>query len=173
MSIRIPALRRYVTGTLLVCLQLQACVASVALVLGSRHTHQQSATQSTALDPMAKWQDFRRVSQDDSTRSSRQASEAQHALLHQHNARHHHEAADTSVVKDDVSLVEEAVATDFAQTDAGTVCIKAARTADIAPAVEIFRSRWMTASLPSVPNPRPWRIERPPQVSRVLGTLLT
>lgn len=173
MSTRTAALRRFVTGALLVCLQLQACVATVALVLGSRHTHQNSALQVAVLDPMAKWQDFRRVSQDDSTRSSRQASDAKHALLHQHGARHHHDAADTSVVKDAAALIEEAVATEFAQTDAGAVCIKAAQTPDIAPAMEIFRNRWVTAALPSIPSPRPWRIERPPQMSRVGSALGT
>lgn len=138
-------------------------MASIAVVLGSRHTHLALAVPSVALDSMEGWQDFRRVSHDDSTRASRQADHATHASLHRHGVRHHHDAADISVVKDDLSRLEATAASEFAQSDAGAVYIKAALTPQIAPAVEIFRSRWEQAPSPSISSPRPWRIERPPQ----------
>jgi len=116
---------------------------------------------------MLGWHDFRRVSQDDSTRATRQAVEAEHAFLHQHGMRHHHNAGDSSVVKDDAALVEEGATSELAQFDAGTVYIKAALTPDIASAVEIFRSQWITPLRPSITSPRIRRIERPPQGSLV------
>jgi len=129
--------------------------------------------QLAALDSMEGWQDFRRVSNDDSTQATRQASKAEHASLHLHGVRHHHDASDTSVTKDDASLIEEAAASEFAQSDTGTFYIKAASTPEIAPAVEILHSRWGTVSLVSIASPRPWRIERPPQNSAALQTALT
>lgn len=173
MSTRALAFYRLVIGCLLVCLQLQACTAFIALILGSRHTHQETAMQWVAQDSMEGWQDFRRASNDDSTRASRQANEANHASLHRQGLRHHHEATDSSVVKDESSRVEEAAASGFAQSDAGGLYIKAALTPRIAPAVEIFRSRWATASLASITSPRPWRIERPPQDLRAIAKALT
>jgi len=172
MSNRALAFYRFVTGCLLICLQLQVCVASIASVLGSRHTHLEPAVHLVALDSMEGWQDFRRVSHDDSTRASRHSSETEHASQHRHGVRHHHDAADSSVMRDEASLVEETAASGFAQSDAGSLYIKAALTPDIAPAVEIFRSRWVTAALPSIARPRPWRIERPPQESPALATSL-
>jgi hypothetical protein len=163
MFTRSMVIYRLITGCLLVCLQLQACVVSIAFVLGTRHTHQEPAIQLVALDSMEGWQDFRRVSHDDSTRLSRQANEAEHASLHRHGVRHHHDAADSSVIRDDASLIEETAASGFVQSDAGALYIKTALTPDIAPAVEIFRSRWVMATLPTIASPRPWRIERPPQ----------
>lgn len=128
---------------------------------------------TVALDSMEGWQDFRRLSHDDSTRLTRAAGEFGHASLHRHGTRHHHDAADASVVKDDLSRLEETAASAFAQSDAGAVYIKAALTPQIAPAVEIFRSRWVAAALPSITSPRPWRIERPPQFPQVRVATLT
>lgn len=166
-------IQQFITGCLLVCIQLQAHMLSGALFLGSRHTHQDTAALLTATDPMEGWQDFRQVSHDDSTPASRRASEAEHASMHREGGRHHHDAADPGVVRDDASLAEETAASEFAQSDAGAVYIKAALTPEVAPAVEIYRSMWVTLSLPSIPGPCPWRIERPPQVSRAPGAMLT
>lgn len=170
---RTLVIQQLITGCILVCLQLQACMLNGTLLLGSRHTHQETTILLIATDPMEGWQDFRQVSHDDSTRASRQASEAEHTSMHLEGERHHHDAAEPGVVRDDASLAEETAASEFAQSDAGAVYIKAALTPEVAPAVEIYRSMWVTLSLPSVPGPCPWRIERPPQVFRAPGAMLT
>ena len=144
-----------------------------ALLLGSRHTHQDTTVLLMATDPMEGWQDFRQVSHDDSTRASRQASEAEHASMHLEGERHHHDAAEPGLVRDEASVAEETAASEFAQSDAGGVYIKAALTPEVAPAIEIYRSMWVTLSLSSISGPCPWRIERPPQVSRAPGVMPT
>ncbi len=164
---------RVVVGCLLVCLQLQACVATAAAVLGGRHTHRASAKPPVALDSMEGWQDFRRVSPDDSTRASRAVHAAMHTSLHSHGVRHHHDAADTSVVKDEATRLEESAATELAPSDVAGVYIKAALIPQIAPAVELSRRKWRTAAPSLVGSPPPWRIERPPQTVDALLRLKT
>ena len=166
-------MRLVITGCLLICLQLQAYMLSGALLLGSGHTHQDTTAPPIATDPMEGWKDFRQVSHDDSTSASRHAGEAVHASMHREGGRHHHDAADQGVIKDEASLAEETAASEFAQSDAGAVYIKAALAPEVAPAVEIYRRMWVTLSRPSVPCPCPWRIERPPQVSRAPGAVPT
>ena len=170
---RTLVIQRLIIGCLLICLQLQTCMLTGALLLGSRHTHQDTTALLMATDPMEGWQDFRQVSHDDSTRASRQASEAEHASMHLEGERHHHDAAEPGLVRDEASVAEETAASEFAQSDAGGVYIKAALTPEVAPAIEIYRSMWVTLSLSSISGPCPWRIERPPQVSRAPGVMPT
>ena len=87
--------RWLITACLMVCLPLQAISASVAGLLGAKHSHLASSVDAAPVDPMAGWMDFRRVQHDHLAEPG--AHPATHAQMHAHGSRHHHDATDLSV----------------------------------------------------------------------------
>lgn len=156
--------RWLITACLMVCLPLQAISASVAGMLGARHSHQTRSADIAPLDPMAGWLDFRRVQHDHLVEAGSPA--ATHAQMHAQGSRHHHERSDASVVKQELAGLDDGPTADGAQASAAFLFIPAPTGARIAPATEAFGAAWRSAASRSVGNPFPWRIERPPQTIR-------
>lgn len=156
--------RWLITVLLMVCLPLQAISASVAGMLGARHSHELvRGSEAGTVDPMAGWLDFRRVQHDHLVEAS--ASAATHTRMHAQGSRHHHERSDASVVKQELSGLDDGPGADGAQASAAFIFMAAPVGARIAPATESIGANWRSAGSRPPGHPFPWRIERPPQAT--------
>ncbi len=160
------ALQWLVVWLLAVCLPLQAASAAVTAMLGARHTHRSPvAVQVVAndpQDPMAGWQDFRRMQHGGVDRHSLSLSQS-HAHAHEAGLRHHHDVGDDSVVAEDASGVDRGLSSDPAQASASFLFMTTSGAADVPPPREARAVLWGRAGAVAPGNPDPRRIERPPQ----------
>ena len=155
--------RWLITACLMVCLPLQAISASVAGLLGARHSHVPASVEIAPIDPMAGWMDFRRVQHDHLVEPG--ARPPTHAQMHAHGSRHHHEATDASVQKEEPAGLSDNPSVDGAQASAAFIFLAAPANARLPAASESFGAAWQSAASRRPGVPMPWRIERPPQAA--------